>query len=131
MKQTFTLATQFFCAKMARKNGTGCFISTRCVDAEGRVHGIAIPTVVWDALSMGGWGPFDRITVEGELRVPEPGSEGETLGTIVRKDGSSYVRGEVVRPLFTEATKGAIHAPFVPSKEMPVYNRRPEQAVEI
>lgn len=121
----FILDTRVFCYKMARKDGTGEFVSTRCRDEKGHIHGLALDAMTWDAMSDEGLSPLDEITFEGELELPTEGTEDYEAAKVTPRHGEGYISGELRNARPVAFKKGIFKTAKFPSfAELPVYQKR-------
>lgn len=121
----FILDTRMFCYKMQRKDGTGEFVSTRCRDEKGHIHGLALDALTWDAMSNEGISPLDEVTFEGELELPVEGTADYEAAKVTPRHGEPYISGDLrnARPIAIK--KGIFKTAKLPTfAELPVYTKR-------
>ena len=122
----FTLDTRLFTYRMARKDGTGEFVSTRCRDDKGHIHGLALDAMTWDAMADEGINALDTVYFEGELELPKEGTQ-EYLDAKVtnKRTGETYISGELRNPRPVEVVKGIFKTSKFPKfAELPAYQKK-------
>lgn len=122
----FTLDTRIFCYRMARRDGSGEFVSTRCRDEKGHIHGLALDAMTWDAMAAEGLNPLDRVEFEGELELPVEGTQEYADATVTNKrTGETYVSGELRNPRPVAFEKGVFKSAAFPKfVDLPAYQKR-------
>ena len=121
-----TLDTRVFCYRMARKDGTGEFVSTRCRDEKGHVHGLALDQMTWDAMAAEGINALDVVVFEGVLELPAEGTQEFADAKVTNKrTGETYVSGELRNPRPVAFEKGIFKSASFPKfADLPLYQKR-------